>query len=226
LPEDVVIVANGSGDFRTVSLGLSRAVCEAGVPLRVETFVWSHGFGSYVTDHVDHCNQVEQGRRLACLVACYRRACPCRAVYLVGHSAGCAVVLAAAEALPPGSVERVVLLAPSVSTDYDLRPALGCTRLGIDAFCSRRDVFTLGLAMALVGTADRCRAPAAGRVGFQPVLVNPTDAALYTKLRQHCWDPCVCWTGHQGFHYGSNRKDFARAYLLPLFLRESASPCR
>ena len=84
-------------------------------PLELVTFVWSHGFGHYVSDHVDHVNQVEQGRRLAGYVAAARADCPGRAIYLVGHSAGCAVVLAAAEALPPGGVERIVLLAPSVA---------------------------------------------------------------------------------------------------------------
>jgi hypothetical protein len=129
------------------------------------------------------------------------------------------VVLAAAEVLPPASVERIVLLAPSVSAGYDLRPALACARCGIDSFCSRRDVFLLGAGVTLAGTADRRWDPAAGRVGFRPVLVYPDDAQLYTKLREHSWDPRVAWTGDQGLHYGSNREEFARAYLLPLLTR-------
>src|SRR5919198_4530808 len=134
---DVVFVANSSGDLRTTTAALCRAVEAEGAPLRVETFAWSHGPGRYLTDHVDHANQRAQGCRLAALVAARRRDCPGAAVYLVGHSAGAAVVLAAAESLPPGSVERVVLLAPSVSYDYDLRPALRAARLGVDAFTSR-----------------------------------------------------------------------------------------
>jgi pimeloyl-ACP methyl ester carboxylesterase len=224
--EDVVFIANGSGDFRTVSDSLSCAVAAEGVPLRLETFVWSHGFGCYLSDHADHVNQVAQGRRLAGLVAEWRRACPDRAVYLVGHSAGCAVVLAAAEVLPPGSVERILLLAPSVSAGYDLRPALVCARGGIDTFYSRRDLVMLGAGVTLAGTADRRWEPAAGRVGFQPVLVGPGDAALYGKLRQHPWDGCVAWTGNLGMHYGSNREEFARAYLLPLLTRGPCTPPR
>src|SRR5205807_1552488 len=83
------------------------------------------------------------------------------------HSAGSAVCLAAAEALPPDSIERIILLSPSIASDYDLRPSLRSAREGIDVFCSRLDIWQLGLGVALVGTADGCRGcDAAGRVGF------------------------------------------------------------
>ena len=42
-PVGVVFVANGSGDFRTVSTNLSRVVAETGTPLQIETVAWSHG---------------------------------------------------------------------------------------------------------------------------------------------------------------------------------------
>jgi pimeloyl-ACP methyl ester carboxylesterase len=214
--QGVVFIANGSGDFRTVTAGLEEAVAQTGASLQLETFVWSHGLGRYLSDHADHANHVAQGQRLARLVLAYRQACPCRPVFLVGHSAGSAVVLAAAEVLPPGSIERIILLAPSVSTNYDLRPALTCARCGIDNFHSRRDLLELGVGVTLAGTADRYWEPAAGRVGFRPVIVCPGDAALYAKLREHPWDPCVAWTGHHGGHYGNHGAVFARMYLLPL----------
>ena len=70
----------------------------------------------------------------------------------------------------------------------------------------------------MVGTADRQRwGPAAGRVGFRPVVCTSADAALYTRLRQHPWGPAACWTGHEGGHYGNNRCRFLSAYVLPLF---------
>src|SRR5438105_3982337 len=94
-PGGVVLVANGSGDFRTVSIPLRQAVQEARLPLCVEAFLWSHGFCRYVTDHVDHARHLDEGYRLAARVAQYRQAFPGVPVYLVGHSAGCAVVLAA-----------------------------------------------------------------------------------------------------------------------------------
>jgi pimeloyl-ACP methyl ester carboxylesterase len=212
----VVFVVNGSGDFRTVSENLCQAVAEAAAPLQVETFVWSHGYGRYVLDHLDHANHLAQGRRLATQVVAYSQACPGRRVYLVGHSAGCAVVLAAAEVLPPGGVDRIVLLAPSVCTAYDLRPALRAARCGIDVFYSSRDRLVLGLGVGIVGTAEHACRTAAGQYGFTPVLASPADAALYGQLRQHPWDPVVQWSGNDGGHYGSNQADFLRAYVLPL----------
>jgi pimeloyl-ACP methyl ester carboxylesterase len=224
-PRAVVLVANSSGDFRTTSAALCRAVEETGAPLSVETFVWTLGFGRYVLDHVVHANQQYQGRLLAARVLEYRRCCPGLAVHLMGHSAGAAVVLAAAELLPPGSVDRIVLLAPSVSCGYDLRPALRCAREGIDSYYSPRDVFTLGLAMALVGTADRRWEAAAGRVGFCPIVEGAQDAALYAKLRQHGWSPSVEWTGHRGLHFGGNHVDFTSYYLLPLLVAGPPTVC-
>jgi pimeloyl-ACP methyl ester carboxylesterase len=214
----LVFVCDGSGDFRTVSNSMSCAINDTGLPLAVETVVWSHGYGRYVRDHTDHQNHLAMGRSLAERILCYRRSYPNLRLYLIGHSAGCAVVLAAADLLPPDTVDRIVLLAPSVSADYDLRPALASSREGIDAFVSDRDRIILGLAMRIVGTADGKRGPAAGRVGFRPVVCYPTDAALYGRLRQHNWDAAVSWTGHLGGHYGSNRCCFAQAYILPLLL--------
>ena len=123
------------------------------------------------------------------------------------------------EGLPPGAVERIVLLAPSVAEDYDLRPALRCARQGLDSFSSSRDVVLLGVGVGVVGTADRRWESAAGRVGFRPLVCGPADGALYGKLREHHWDHSVAWAGDYGGHYGSNHAAFARAYLPPLLTR-------
>jgi pimeloyl-ACP methyl ester carboxylesterase len=212
----VAFVADGSGDSRTVSTHLAQLAAAAGVPLQVEAVPWSLGYRRVVADHVSHANHLAQGRLLAGRVAAYRQACPGRKVYLVGYSAGCDVVLAAAEALPPGSVDRVVLLAPAVCAAYDLRPTLRASRGGVDSFHSERDGLVLGLGVWVLGTADGGCRTAAGRYGFTPVLAGPADAALYQGLRQHAWDPAVAWTGNDGGHYGSVQAGFLRAYVLPL----------
>ncbi len=217
-PAGVVFVANGSGDSRTVSTNLSYLVAEAGLPLWVEPHVWSLGPRRNVADHVDHANHVAQGRLLAERVAASRRCFPCRKIYLVGYSSGCAVVLAAAELLPPRSIDRVVLLAPSVCTAYDLRPALCASRGGIDSFHSDRDRLILGPVVGVLGTSDRACRTAAGRHGFTPVVSSPADAALYAGLRQHPWDAAAARVGHDGGHFGSTQSGFLRAYVLPLLL--------
>jgi pimeloyl-ACP methyl ester carboxylesterase len=219
-PVGVIFVANGSGDVRILSNNLDQVLTETCTPLQVETFVWSHGRGRFLADHTDYANARAQGCRLAARVAaCRQQSHSCR-IYLIGHSAGCAVVLAAAEMLPPDSVDRIILLAPSVCVDYDLRRALCTSRCGIDTFCSQRDRLVLGLGMRLVGTADRCGPTAAGQCGFVPVITCPTDAALYAKLREHPWSPDVAWTGNSGGHNGSSKASFLRAYVVPLLSSE------
>jgi len=95
------------------------------------------------------------------------------------------VALAAAERLPPDSLERIVLLAAGgVVRTYDLRRALVSARQGLDVFSSEKDRWWLGVGAAIVGTADGKRDPPAGRVGFRP----PGDAALALRLHQHPWD--------------------------------------
>jgi hypothetical protein len=118
--------------------------------------------------------------------------------------------------VPPASLERIVLLAPAVSADHDLRAALTCVRGGVDAFYSENDVWYLGLGVAILGTADRERAAAAGRTGFHVTLYAPADANLFAKLRQYPWDPNLAWTGNHGGHYGAYQPGFLRVAVLPL----------
>ena len=212
----MVFVANGSGDYRTLSANLSQVVAETATPLQVETVTWSHGRWRFLADHLDHGNHRTQGRHLATQVIAYRQSYPGRPVYLVGHSTGCADILAAAEGLPVDGVERVILLAPSVCVSYDLRQALRSARAGIDVFHSSEDIAILGLGMGVLGTAEGGCRSAAGLRGFNPVIACAADVALYKKLHQHPWSPAVAWSGHDGGHYGSNEPGFLRAYVLPL----------
>lgn len=223
-PRAAVFVADGAGGFQAASASLRKTAADDGLPLLVETFDWTHGHWRILTDHVDHGHIVQEGALLAQAVCAYRRAHPDVPVSLVGHSAGCDVVLTAAESLPPGSVERIVLLAPAVSAERDLRPALACARASVDAFHSKSDWFYLGLGVALFGTSDRHRAPAAGRIGFRPTLACPEDAALFAKLHQYPWDECLTWTGHRGGHYGVYQPQFLRAAVLPLLLPADSLP--
>jgi pimeloyl-ACP methyl ester carboxylesterase len=215
-PRGVVFMANGAGGFYAASEALEHALHQEGVPLIVETFNWSHGYGRVVADETDYCYARRAGQRLAVQVAAYRQHCPTGEIYLVGHSAGTAVILAAAEALAPDSVDRLILLAPSVSAYYDVKPALRACRGGMEVYFSERDRGYLGVGVGLIGTADRLGGPAAGRVGFRLQVDTEADRLLYARLRQHPWDPSVAWTGNSGGHYGSHQVRFLRAYVLPL----------
>jgi hypothetical protein len=213
----VVFTANGAGGFHTTSHHLSQVVADAGLPLGVETFPWSHGYGRIAADLFCRAHQRAAGRALGQQVLAFRCDHPGVAVYLLGHSAGCQIVLSAAEALPPDSVERIILLAPAVSAEYDLRPALRVAHAGIDVFHSNHDVFFLGLAVAVAGTTDgHFGRSAAGRTGFHVEPQTAEDLVLYGRLRQHPWDDCVAWTGNYGGHYSVYKPEYLRAYVLPL----------
>ena len=139
-------------------------------------------------------------------------------IYLLAYSAGATLALKATESLPSNHVERIVLLAPAVSAGYDLRPALGLSRLGIDTFTSNRDLFYLYFGTGLLGTSDGKRDAAAGRDGFRIPTQGSPDAALYAKLRQYPWQPDLRWTGHEGYHKGSFQPVYFRSFVLPLLM--------
>jgi pimeloyl-ACP methyl ester carboxylesterase len=224
-PQGIVFCADGAGGFGGLTRAVQDGLAAQRVPLAVERVEWSHGYGRIISDQVDQCHAVAEGRCLAVRVAEYRARCPGKPVYFVAHSAGTCVVLTAAALLPAGSVEGIVLLAPSVSAEYDLRPALACVRGSIDVFYSESDWAALGLGIVLLGTADRRWAPAAGRTGFRVQCECPGDTALYARLRQHPWDPCDLSTGHYGGHYGSYRAGYLRTYVLPLLQPYACAPC-
>ena len=215
----IVFVANGSGDFRGLSRNLVQVATETCAPLQIETVEWSRGLGRVVADQTGHQNHLDQGRRLAVQVDTHRRTCPRQRIYLLGHSAGSAVVLAAAEALPENSVDRIVLLSPSVSATHDLRPALRASRCGIDVYYNELDLLVLGLCTTVVGTADHGCRTAAGREGFTPIICTPDDAALYGKLRQHPSQPAFQSADHYRGHYGDTLPAYLRAHILPLLLQ-------
>jgi pimeloyl-ACP methyl ester carboxylesterase len=214
----VVFCADGAGGFGGTSRSLRDAFGRQGVPLPVQEVNWSHGYGRILADQMGFAHARAEGQRLAGEVTAWRGQHPGQPVYLLAHSAGSAVVLEAAALLPPGSVERIVLLAPAVSSGYDVRPALTCARVGVDVFTSERDWVWLGLGVGVVGTTDRHWTSAAGRVGFRPVIESPADADLYTRLRQHHWHPCVTWTGNAGGHYGTYTTRYLDAYVVPLLV--------
>lgn len=211
--QGIVLVADGAGGGHEASLALAASVKKAGLPLTVTSFNWTHGVGRGIADMTDIEHAREEAEQLARLIRKHRDRDPNVPIYVVGYSAGAHVVLEATRWLEPKSIDRMILLAPAVASDYDLRPALAVSRDGIDAFISERDRLYLRLGTDLVGTADGQRgATAAGRVGFDV----PANDPLARQLRQHAWQPSVAWTGNDGSHGGSLSPRYVRAYLLPL----------
>jgi hypothetical protein len=210
----VIFVANDAGDTTALTDNLCEVLSGTKWPMKVDTTRWS-AFGGPFRDY----NYVSQhrafGLRMACRIQAAQRVCPGAKTYLMGHGAGAAVVLAAAESLPPGSVDRIVLLAPAVSTTYDLRPALRTSREGIDVYYSLQDGHLID-ARDIIGNADCVRdVPAAGVVGFRCPCPAEPDSGLYCLVRQFPFNPLTyeC-TGNQGSHCGPIHYGFLRLVVL------------
>jgi pimeloyl-ACP methyl ester carboxylesterase len=218
---DVIFTADGAGNSAGLTSALQQAVSDQCLPVHVEMLEWSYGPGRFVADQVSYAHAREAGCRLAQRVCAYRQACPDSKISLLAHSAGSLVVLTAAEQLPPDSLHKIVLLAPAVSSTYDVRPALRSARHGIDVFTSERDVWVLGAGVGVVGTTDRRWGAAAGRVGFEPVGQTAEDTILYSRLREHPWDASVAWTGNYGGHFDTYQTRFFEVYVLPLLVDRS-----
>jgi pimeloyl-ACP methyl ester carboxylesterase len=211
-------VAIGAGGWDDAYNAIRDTAAEDHLPLDIRVYHWGHGFRRVLADQMHGSHMRRAGQGLAEVVLRCRQESPGVPISLIGHSAGAAVVLEAAEHLPPGTLEHIILLAPAVSYKHDLRPALASACRGIDVFISERDWGCLGVLVFLTGTTDRVRTLAAGRVGFRPVTHGPEDEVLYTRLRQYAWNPTHVCLGHTGGHYGCYKPAYLRTFVLPLLL--------
>jgi hypothetical protein len=215
--QGVVFVADGSCALTNAGTNLETVIQEANLCLRIERVNWSHGRYRPLSDLLTHSHHRACGEQLATQVLAQRQADPDAPIFLVAHSAGAAVVLAAAECLPVGTVERIILLAPAVSCTYDLVPALRCSRQGIDSFYSKHDQ-VLSTFVVVCGTADRSWQPSAGWLGFD------APAESCTKLRQYPWSSDLISTGYYGGHYGCRTVGHLRERVVPLLIAMPPSP--
>ena len=211
----IVFVAGGCGDIGLTAFNLDRVIVKAGLPLRVTPVDWSTG--DIIEDILNKDDRQRAGQALAECVLAYRKAHPGRKVYLVSHSAGAGVILAATQALPADSVDRIVLLAPGVPSDSDLRRALTVSRGGIDNFYNRTDEY-LKVWAALHSVLGGRPVRAAGDIGFLPMTATPADAELYSKLRQYPYRVEWAEIGHHGSHFGVARRVFLSHAVVPLFM--------
>lgn len=211
--QGIVFVAPASGDFRLVVTSTEHAVTHARLPLRVAVADWASG--DIPEDIRNHARHLRGGWHLAQHVLAYHQVCPGRKVFLIGHSGGTAVCLAATRWLPPNSVERIILLSPGVSSHHDLRRALVVSRCGIDNFFSRDDAFLAGI-VDFFGNNDGRGTRSAGEVGFVPIITSPTDALLYRKLRQYPWRDEYSDHGYHAGHFGVAGPLFLSHAIVPL----------
>jgi hypothetical protein len=215
-PAGVVFVVGGIGGLDPLQGSASAALSWAGVPHEVRVFEWTHGKCRLLRDLWDTEHLLAQGARLAEEIQAVKAQDPRRPVYLLGHSAGAGVILAAAGCLPPATLERIVLLSAAVSPGFDLTVALQATRGEVVSFHSTFDRLTLGVGTTLFGTVDRVHGTSAGACGFSVPAGDGEGCRLYRRLVQIPWTMewfFECWVG--GPHHGT---------CMPLFLSRRVAP--
>jgi pimeloyl-ACP methyl ester carboxylesterase len=212
----VVFQVGGVGGIGLMSFTTRWALPRAGLPHEIREFPWTHGKGHALLDLQDTRHCLAKAQELADEIRKIKEECPTKPVYVLAHSGGAGLALAAAELLPERSIDRIVLLAAAVAPTYDLRPALRTTTYGIVSFYSRKDHMILGWGTKHFGTMDRYYGPSAGYVGFVvPTNLESEDRLLYARLVQLPWYPKQILEGNSGGHNGS---------LMPKFLSKEVVP--
>jgi len=212
----IVFVVDGVGGLDLMGKAAKWALPKAGVAHEIREFEWQHGKGNILKDLQDTKRVVQKAHELAICVLRVKAADPKRPIYLLGKSGGTGLVLAAAEELPPATLERIVLLSSALAPNYDLRPALRATKHELVSFYSPLDQFILGWGTRQFGTIDRVYGPSAGLTGFVlPKRCSKVDEVLYGRVVQLPWSPRMIWEGHVGGHTGTSMPAFVGKEVAP-----------
>jgi hypothetical protein len=212
----IVFIVDGIGGFDVLRLSAQLTLPLVGVHHELRDFVWTHGKGQLLKDLQDTRYLVGKANELAALIRWARVENPERPIYLMARSAGTGLALRAAEQLPPGTLERIILLSAAISPTYDLRGALRATRGEIVSFYSGHDQLILNWGTRQFGTVDRVYGPSAGLRGFvAPRNLDGPEHALYHRLVQVPWNPRMLLEGNAGTHSGT---------ILPGFLGKEVAP--
>lgn len=146
-------------------------------------------------------------------ILAWRHVHPEGRITLVGHSAGCGVILESlSSAGAAAQVDNVLLLGAAVSQNYDLSRALSHVRGTMHVFYSNHDAMLLST--LLTGTYDSVWSNSAGLHGF--LTAGSLPATLRSHLAQHRYDPAWQSLGCGGGHFGWRSKPFVEQILVPL----------
>jgi len=232
------MVADGVGGLDLCGTALRYVLGSLGSDLAVSTVPWGHGFGRWHADLTRIANRDAWAGAIAAAASLFQERHPGRPLFLVAKSGGSGVVIKALERVAPGSIDRVVLLAPALSPTYDLTAALRGVRQKMVVFWSPLDLVVLGAGTRIFGTIDGIRTVSTGMVRFrtprpgESVLVSELEGTAeessrqcYTKLDQVRWRPAMMRTGYFGGHIGPDSPAFLRMYVAPLLRADDATGC-
>lgn len=191
--------------FPNFCLGLRRAGSKA----RVQLFRWSNRAGALLVlpDLMRNGRLVRKSRRLAALIDDLAQRYPHSPIHVCGYSSGCYVALEALRRCStPRPVDRLILLAATISPGYDLRHLAGRVRM-IHHVYSPLDGWINGLGPLLFGCNDRCWSVSAGMAGLR------RPPGFVTQRR---WSPRDIALGYLGGHFTVMSPAFVERELAPL----------
>jgi pimeloyl-ACP methyl ester carboxylesterase len=212
----VVFVVGGVGGCDALGFCARAALPAAGVVHEIREFEWTHGKLHPLRDLQDTRHLVARAAELAEQVRAVRAERPAVPIYLIGHSAGGGLVLLTAAQLPPDTLERIILLSPAMSPEFDLRPALRATRREVVSFYSRQDRVVLDWGTSTFGTVDRIYSTSAGHSGFrEPDDLNAEGRELYRRLVQEPWRWESLLEGRGSGHNSTTMPWFLKRHVAP-----------
>lgn len=207
--------------------GVMQGLLAAGYTGAATMYSWETGEGLYKDQIAPVAYKRSKARGLATEIQTYAAAHPGAPIGILSFSAGAAEAIYALEALPEtASVDYVVMLAASISEDYDLTKALGRVRKKMYLYTSTKDEM-LGFLMKFSGTADRkFHDPGAGIKGFilPPGASAETRKAYAEKIEAIVWTEALEIDGNKGHHFDNIKMEFIRDHVAPLLMGEPVPP--
>lgn len=214
--QGLVIVLPGIEGMGPLNLSICDGLYAGGVEAAIELTGWGGGPLGILFNQRAEAGNRRRAAEIAKRIVKYQDEHPDRPVILIGHSGGTAIAAWTAEAMPDDhQVTGLILLASSLSSEYNLCPALERTTQGIVNFYSTHDTILLALGTGAVGTMDGRYSSAAGRVGFEtPEILG--DSWAYEGLHNVAWTPRMQKLNHIGGHSGYSGYTFVEAVVAEL----------
>ena len=132
-----------------------------------------------------------------------------------------------AEATPAGEpLDGVILLAPALGPEYDLKNALAGSG-GRMLSCSASNDFLLRTLTTVGQNFDGTKGKTAGQTGFKlPASADGERGEAFTMLRQLHWDLSMLKKGNWGGHFGWADPIWVRDVLAPVIRDWAAGAAR
>lgn len=186
LEKGLVVMYPGVLNTTTEMVNIHAGLRDAGITHAIEIVLWELPMANFLMPTEFLAFQRPWAKVEANRIAAYSIQHPGSPVTLLGYSGGAMMCILVAEELPEKvSVDWIIMMAPGVSTDYDLDPMLARTRRGAVVYWSAID--SISEVTVALGTLDGVFGPSAASMGF---------TAKNSKLTQ------IEWSAH--LHIGSD----------------------